>query len=307
MSEASESISALIQHAKNYPLLKPDEERKLTNLFSFYSDVLYLLVLTEWKENFGEFLYFYKKRKEILDKLVLCNIRLVIKIAKAYTDLGIPFEELINEGIDGLIHGICLFKPDTGNKLSTYVTWWINQVIRRALENKSGVVRLPNNILGIISRIKRITREYLAKCNRLPIPEEYCEELAKLEKPIILTVEQVSELGRLQFDYVSLDETNIEDENLSLISYLEANIKYQPEEVSEGSIDKSKIRELLLDLSEDERNFLILKFGFIDDQEHTIKEMSQIYKLTIKETKDKEFKILEKLRKASKKSQFNFY
>jgi len=308
MSDESVSISCLIKCAKSYPLLKRQDEFLLTSRFSFYSEVLHFIILADYTNDYlFEFLYFYKKRKEILDKLVCSNIRLVIKCAKSYTELGIPLEELINEGVSGLIHGICLFKPDTGNKLSTYITWWINQAIGRALENKSRLVRLPNNKLQHISKIKRVVRNWLAKHGEKPGPEEIQDALANLYKPVLLTIDEIEELGRLQFGYTSLDETTGDDENLSLVTYIQTEHKYQPENEAETLMDWSKLRTVIDKLEEDERDYIILRFGFLDHSDKTIKDMSQILRLTVKEVKEKEEKVLNKLKTLISKDEFNYY
>ena len=307
-----EALSQFLKNAGKYKLLKKDEERFFLEQFFACQDLLNIIVELNLKNpkttrKLKVLTYqLLKLKKKIVGYLVERNIRLVVKIAKGYIELGLPLEDLIDEGILGLIHAIELFKLDTGNKLSTYATIWIKQYIGRALENKSRVVRLPNNKLQLISKLKRIVRKHIEIYGEPPDAEEIAEAFARLEKPITISIDEVKELGRLQYGYTSLDESIGEDENLPMINYLTGDEKYQPEETVEKVIDQDYAHELLSKLTDEERQFIMIKFGFLDNYEKSYKEMTQFTKLSIKEIKDKEKHILDKLKKLGSKKKVNY-
>lgn len=239
------------------------------------------------------------KVKRAYDDLVDRNLRLVIKKAKEFVGKGIPLNDLVQEGITGLVRAIEKFDPERGNKLSTYATRWIEQRVRRALENKSRLVKIPLNRLAQVTALKKAYKKYVEDENRPPSSEEIAEILG-------ITEAEAQELGRFMYPSVSLDaEGGGEDENLSMINYL-VDEKMLPEEKTEDWGDKSYVHSLLTLLSKDDSDFIKLSFGFLDNEPRNDREMASILKITTKEVKEKKKKILERLKETASYEDVNF-
>lgn len=222
------------------------------------------------------------------DELIKKNLRLVIKKAREFTGRGLPLEDLVQEGVTGLIRAIEKFDLTKGVKLSTYATRWIEQRVRRALENKSRLVKIPLNRLAQITALKKAYKKYTEDENRPPNSEEIAEILGISQK-------EAEELGRMMYQHVSLDETCGEEENLSLVNYL-VDEKTLPEEKAENLQDKIYVHHLLSFLSKEDADFIKLKMGFLDNKERSIRELSVLLGKPAKELKAREEFILNKLK-----------
>lgn len=308
MIESSETLQLLTAKSKKHKVLTREGEKEMFEYFFKHHDPE--ICTHKLGINPPNMLCMeadLPRLKEIQDNVVFHNIRLVISIARKHQELGLPLEDLIHEGIGGLIHAFHRFEPARGNKLSTPATIWIRQYIGRALENKSRLVRLPNNKLQLISKLKRIVRSRLERGQEKPTAEQIVLAFSKLEKPIIISVEEVEELGRLQFGYVSLDQTGEGDEeNLSMINYIPSDYRNQPEEVVEYMTNKSYLNELLSKLEPEERKYLTLKYGLLDYYKRTNKELISVFKKTTKELQLMELEIIAKLRQIGDPDKINF-
>lgn len=255
-------------------------------------------------------------------KLVRHNLRMVVKEAKRFMGRGIPLEDLVQEGSGGLCRAIQLFDLDrltpkgTPYKFSTYAVWWIKQPMQRSIDNKSRVVKVPQGEISLLTAVKKAYMELIEQrvdkdgvYGVKPTPEDIVEAFNKnpqyLErnkgKP--LTVKKAMELGRIG-DPIYLDEAVGEDEDLSLVDYL-IDDSYTPDESSEVSADKEYIKSLLSKLTKSDSDFVKLRFGFVDNQEKTDRQMAILLKITIKEAKERWESILHKLQEFGSEESIN--
>lgn len=291
--------------------LTAEQEIELLNEYRQLKTFICNLITTNYntklnKKNTIALVWCYKRKKQISDIFINCNMRLVISIAKRFANRGLPVMDLIHEGIDGITHSLEKHDSTKSRKFSTYSTIWIEQRIRRAIENKSRLVRIPNNKLLIISKIKGVYRRLKLKYDgEAPTPEEIAEGLARLDPPVILSSKEVEEYGRLDQEFVSLDENVGEDENIAIVNYITYDSKYQPEEKIETNADKDYLNSLLNQLIIEDKKFMQLKYGFLDGYEKTPKQMSIILKKPLKEVNIIENRILDQLRNLIDKKKIN--
>lgn len=241
------------------------------------------------------------------DLLVKHNFKLVISLAKKYTNKGLPFEDLIQEGLLGLMDGIAKFDLDrTFNgkhlKLSTYATSWIKQRITRAIANTSRLIRIPVHILNEYPLVQRLYGKFREQWGVYPNTEELTVlynkaiELDEKKKLKPKTTEEIAELGRYFRPTMSLDEINSEDENLKILDYCIDENTETPEESLEVRETKKYIRSLVDKLDQEDRLFIMLLYGLVDGKQRNRKALSLMKKMSDKELAEKEEEILEKLR-----------
>ena len=229
-------------------------------------------------------------RKYARDFLVNHNLRLIIKEARKYQGRGVPLEDLINEGIHGFLYGLDKFDLSTGYKLSTYTYWWIRQNIGRLVENISRIARIPTNKLTDINRLNGEYYKFIVDHNRPPSSKELAEALG-------WTVVYVEELGRLVFPHVSLDQcVGGDEDSVPLIDYLEDHNSTSPETLAEVEIDKEYVNQALEELSLEDRRFVKILFGFIDNKQRNDKEMASHFGITVNEVKKRKEEIFEILK-----------
>lgn len=227
-------------------------------------------------------------REKALNELVRKNLRLVVAKAKQYMGKGIRLEDLVQEGATGLVRAAEKFDLDKNLRFSTYANWWIMQRVSRSIENKSKLVKIPINVLAKITELNKVYMAYIEEHNKPPTSEE-------LAKILGITEKKAKEYGRMRYDYVSLDAAIGEDENLSMVDYL-IDEDPLPEESTESLADKTYVSYLLNFLTKEDSNFIKLKYGFVDHEERSDKQMAAILKITIKEVKEKEAKVLAQLK-----------
>ena len=246
-----------------------------------------------------------------MNSLLKHNIRLVIKYAKKYSNQGLEFQDLIQEGLMGFKTGVEKFDLSRNLKLSTYATWWIRQHITRALDTTSRLVRVPINRLNELRTLRKLYGQFRIRYGKPPGPDELvvlvqkASELDPNGKIKPMTREEVEFLGRMLHTHSYLDESNSEDENLKMVDFLEADESLQPEVMVEVSTNKKELNNLLAHLSPDERVFILLKFGLMDGKERDKSEMAAFNRLPEEEVQEKLNTILEKMRKIAVKERIN--
>lgn len=262
-----ETIRHLTRHAAKFPLLTAEEERVL---------------IAQTKEADAKVVY------KAFTALVNHNLRLVIKKAREFTGRGLPLEDLVQEGTTGLIRAVEKFDLDRKVKLSTYATRWIEQRVRRALENKSRLVKIPLNRLAQITALKKQYKKYIEDENRPPTSEEIAEILGISKK-------EAEEIGRMDYPHISLNKTAGDEDNLELLSFVEDE-SITAEEKAENFADKIYVEHILSFLTKEEQDFMRLKYGFLDNKERTSREMGQFLGITSKEVNEREKNILARLK-----------
>lgn len=229
------------------------------------------------------------------DRMISSNLRLVVNISRRYLNRGLSFEDLIEEGNLGLIKAVERFKATKGCRFSTYATFWIKQTIERALANQSSTVRLPIHISTDLYKVARASKELLATLHREP-------ELAEIALRTGLSGRYVKKLDTISKKAVSLEAQTHDNSDHTLLDRLEDESIPTPEMSLEESDRVEKIQKLLDCLDESEKKILKLRFGFDNEEPHTLENIGNAFGVTRERVRQIECKALGKLRELAKRS-----
>ena len=223
------------------------------------------------------------------ERMIRSNLRLVISIAKRYSNLGLPFSDLVEEGNIGLMRAVDKFNYRKGYRFSTYASWWIKQAIMRALSNQGKTIRVPVYMFDTLSKWRKVRDSLVQKLSRIPTPKEIADIMN-------LPVEKVQELERIATQPGSLNAPVSLDGSAEIMDLIEDESITSPIENIEGIFEGKRIEQLLNFVDDRERQVLMLRFGLKGNEPHTLEDTAKQFGVTRERIRQIEVAAIKKIR-----------
>ncbi|MFC4763211.1 RNA polymerase sigma factor RpoD [Dyella koreensis] len=280
---------------KNYKEVIDAEQEKLASI-----ERQLFLPLTDIKEINRTMSVGEAKARRAKKEMVEANLRLVISIAKKYTNRGLQFLDLIQEGNIGLMKAVDKFEYRRGYKFSTYATWWIRQAITRSIADQARTIRIPVHMIETINKLNRISRQMLQQFGREPTPEELAKEMEMPE-------DKIRKVLKIAKEPISMETPIGDDEDSHLGDFIEDTNASSPIESATETGLMETVRDVLAGLTPREAKVLRMRFGIDMNTDHTLEEVGKQFDVTRERIRQIEAKALRKLRHPSRSEQLRSF
>ena len=291
-------IRAKRKHSSILARLKDDILRCQRKLLGVEADTL--LSIAEIKEINRQMSIGEAKARRAKKEMVEANLRLVISIAKKYTNRGLQFLDLIQEGNIGLMKAVDKFEYRRGYKFSTYATWWIRQAITRSIADQARTIRIPVHMIETINKLNRISRQMLQEMGREPLPDELAERMEMPE-------DKVRKVLKIAKEPISMETPIGDDEDSHLGDFIEDTTVHSPVDSATSSGLKETTHSVLAGLTPREAKVLRMRFGIDMNTDHTLEEVGKQFDVTRERIRQIEAKALRKLRHPTRSDQLRSF